>query len=258
MRKLLLLLFIAAIANAEDKIREFPIPTIVALGKELYQRDMMAATATDALFEAHPKAQQMPIRGWVTEINKEGRRVYFIQEQDSKLSLAFTVTFQMQGAPKVDDTQGAALPDSVAKRFTARRTATAAIPKFMTASYNFEVLDAPDGKGFLVYALASTKDPDEVVVGGHYRVTVSADGTKAEQVDALSRSFLVLRRNAPDAPKDSKVAGLTMSHIVSNTPVETHVYLSLIHKIPLGVATSEHDVWMVNNGEISKMNEDKK
>ena len=256
-KRLVLILFIAVAAIAEDNIRSFPIPTIVALGKELYRRDQMAATAFDTLFAAYPKARELPLRGWITQADKENQRVYFIQERDAHYSLAYTVTFQGQGAPTIEDWQGAALPDFVAIRFAARRAAIRAIPKFMTESYNFEVLDAPDGKGFLVYGLASTKDPDEVIVGGHYRVTVSADGAKVLQVDALSRSFLVLNRHSADVPKGTDVVGLSMSHIVSDTPVETHVYLSLLHKLPFGVATPDHRIWKVADGEITEMNDKK-
>ncbi len=257
MRKLLVLILLVAVtATADDTIRAFPIPTIVGLGKELYRRDQMAATAFDALFAAHPEAQKLPIKGWITEDDKDHQRVYFVQERDSHYSLAYIATFQERGEPQIEDKQGAALPDLVAKRFAARRAAIAAIPKFMTESYNFEVLDAPDGKGFLVYGLASTKDPNEVVVGGHYRVSVAPD-SKVQQVDALSRSFLVLQRRSPDVPKDSDVVGLSMSHIVSDTPVETHVFVSLLHKIPLYVATSEHNIWRVSDGEITKMDDKK-
>ena len=253
MRKLLFLILLVALsAAADDTIRSFSIPTIVALGKDLYRRDYMAATAFDALFAAHPEAKKLPIEGWITNSDKEHQRVYFIQERDSHYSLAYIATFRGRREPQIEDKQGTALPDLVAKRFAARRAAIAAIPVFMAKTYNFEVLDAPDGKGFLVYGLASTKDPNEVVVGGHYRVTVSTDG-KVQQVDALSRSFLVLQRQSPGVPKDANVVGLTMTHIVSNTPVETHVYVSLLHKMPLYVVTSEHDIWRVSDGEITKM-----
>ena len=46
---------------------------------------------------------------------------------------------------------------------------------------------------------------------------------------------------------------MTMSHVVSATPVETHVYLSLLHGMPLYVVTSEHEFWKVKDGRISKM-----
>lgn len=251
-----LLCAVAFTAAAEDAIRDFPIPTIVALGKELYLRDHLAATAFDALLAAHPEAEKVPIKGWITEADKEHRRVFFIQEVDAKFSLAYIATFAEKGKPQIEDKQGAALPEPVAKRFAARRAAVAAIPKFMTENYNFEVLDAPDGKGFLVYGLASTTDPNEIIVGGHYRVSVSAEG-KVQQVDALSRSFLVLPRQPADAPKDAKVEALTVTHLVSATPVETHVYVSLLHKLPLLVVTSENDTWKVSDGEITKVDVEK-
>jgi hypothetical protein len=52
-------------------------------------------------------------------------------------------------------------------------------------TYTFIVLHDPTKSGYLVYALATGKDPSEVVLGIHYRVTVSADGSKVERVDAL-------------------------------------------------------------------------
>src|SRR5687768_2915416 len=132
MRKLLILISCVAVtAIAEDRIRSFPIPTIVALGKELYRRDQMAATASDALFAAHPEARKVSIRGWITQSDKEHQRVYFIQERDSHFSLAYIATFQAQGAPQIEDQKGAALPGFVAKRFAARGAAIQAIPKFM-------------------------------------------------------------------------------------------------------------------------------
>src|SRR4051812_31732699 len=131
-RIIALLLLISLAAVAEDQIRSFPIPTIVALGKELYLRDHMAAVAFDALFAAEPDAQKRPIRGWITEVEKDNRRVYFIQEQEAQYSLAYIANFQGSGTPRIVDKAGAALPDPIAKRFAARRAAIAAIPNFMT------------------------------------------------------------------------------------------------------------------------------
>jgi hypothetical protein len=252
MRNLLifLLCFAANLAGAEEGIRALPVATIVALGKELYLRDQLAATAFDTLFEAYPKAEQQEIKGWITEIGKDEQRVYFIQEQKGRRSLAYVATFRKKEAPKVEDAKGAELPRVVASRFKARQAAIEAIPKFMTERYNFEVLDDPEGKGFLVYGLASTMDPNEMVVGGHYRVTVSAEG-KVQRVDALSRSLLVLKKNS--GPKGEKTVASVMTHIVSDTPVETHVFVNLLHKQPLYVTTSEKVIWKVEEGEITRV-----
>lgn len=249
---IILLLVSTLTSRAEEGIQELPLPTIIALGKELYKRDQIASVATDALLAAKPEARSVPVRGWITHSENDVPRVYFIQERDSKFSLAYTVTFQEKAAPTIEDHKGADLPEAVARRFSARQAALAAIPRFMAKKYNFEVLDAPTGGGFIVYALAATQNPQEVVAGGHYRVTVAADG-KVQHVDALSRSFLVFQKPEPAASKDKEVVGLTLSHIVSSTPVETHVFLSLLHKSPLYVLTPGKEIWKVSDGEISKI-----
>jgi hypothetical protein len=52
--------------------------------------------------------------------------------------------------------------------------------------YEYLVINDPDGSGFLVYAMPMPTKPGEVVLGGNFRVTVSADGSKAERFDAWS------------------------------------------------------------------------
>lgn len=245
-------------AETAPAIRDFPITTIETLGEQLYRQDVMAATAFDTLFAAHPEAQQIPIRGWITESNADAQRVFILQEKDAKQSLAFIINFPKDSPPAVEAHLGEPLTPFIKTRLAARRTAIEAIPKFMAEKYNFEVLDDPDGNGFLVYGLAATTKPDEIVVGGHYRVSVTADGSKAEQVDSLSRSLLILPKKSGDIPKGSELSGHMMSHIVSPTPVETHVLASLQHNTPLYVATSETDLWKVYGGRIEKVDMSKK
>lgn len=136
----------------------------------------------------------------------------------------------------------------------ARQTAIAALPKLDSSKYKFEVLDDPDRSGFLVYALAGSKNPNDVVIGGHYRVTVSADGKNVKSVDALSRSFLVVNKKA-GVPSGATPGFLWMIHLVSPTPIETHVYLSLVHQTPLYVGTADRSIWKVEGGKISKVRE---
>src|SRR5947209_951446 len=77
-------------------------------------------------------------------------------------------------------------------RRQAKQTAVAALRgKLFDIRYDYVVLDDPDGSGFLVYALGRTHNPNEILLGGHRRVTVSADGKKAERVDALSETLLI-------------------------------------------------------------------
>src|SRR6266511_5467673 len=65
-------------------------------------------------------------------------------------------------------------------RKRAKQAAMAALHgKLFNIRYDYIVLDDPDGSGFLVYALGRTNDPNEIVLAGHFRVTVSADGGRA-------------------------------------------------------------------------------
>ena len=114
---------------------------------------------------------------------------------------------------RVSQTAGSGSTSPVRKR--AKQTAIAALRgKLFNIHYDYVVLDDPDGSGFLVYALGATGNPYEAVLAGHFRVTVSADGKRAERVDALSRS-LAISKNTP------QTAGMYLAQIVSNKPIET-------------------------------------
>ena len=134
-----------------------------------------------------------------------------------------------------------------------------AIEKYAKASlpwcggrFNTVVLDDPDGSGFLVYLLRPKPSVSAIPVGGHYRITVSADGTKVEQIDQLFVSCLTIDP-ASEARDGTKLEAVTMSHIVSQTPVETHVFLSLQEHLPFYVATMDGRIWKIENGGITQM-----
>ena len=123
------------------------------------------------------------------------------------------------------------------ERKRARETAIAALKgKLFDIHYDYVVLNDPDGSGFLVYALGRTTNPKDFVLAGHFRVTVSADGARAERVDALSRT-LAIQREGQGMPAGSDLVGMTMVQIVSSKPVETLIYTSNLAKMPIFVAT---------------------
>src|SRR5437870_6199042 len=143
--------------------------------------------------------------------------------------------------------RGATIPE----RKRAKQTAIAALKgKLFDIHYDYVVLDDPDGGGFLVYALASTGRPNEFVLAGHFRVTVSADGAKVERVDALSRS-LAIQKGGEGLPVGSHLVGMHMVQIVSSKPLETLIYTSNLAKMPIYVATLPHGrIYEVANGKI--------
>jgi hypothetical protein len=84
------------------------------------------------------------------------------------------------------------------------------------------------------------------VIAGHFRVTVSAHGEKAERIEALSQS-LAISNNTP------KTAGMYTAQIVSSKPIETLIYTSNLTKMPIAGATPpDGQVWFIEEGKITK------
>jgi hypothetical protein len=132
----------------------------------------------------------------------------------------------------------------------AKRAAMDALPQLSKQGYRFIVLSDPERKGFLVYALATSGNPQNIVVGLHYRVSVSAEG-RVERVDPLAGSDLVIRPGE-GLPSGYRPVGFYCSCMVSNQPVETLVYLTLLHRQPCVVGMWDYSTWVIENGKISK------
>jgi hypothetical protein len=152
---------------------------------------------------------------------------------------------------RVSQLQDRGATNAVRKR--AKQTAIDALKnRLFKIHYDYLVLDDPDGSGFLVYALPTK--PGEIVMGGQFRVTVSADGGKAERVDALSRSLLFSPR-PPKGMEGQKPLTVSMSQIVSNKPLETCVYTSLHDKVivSVGMVNDNAKVWAFVGDKIFEM-----
>lgn len=114
------------------------------------------------------------------EIGDKISSIHLFKREGNEVKLGYRVDFLEGKEPQATECLDEPIPENLQRRRRARTTAIEAIPGYDDRPYNFEILDDSDGKGFLVYSLAATKDANEVVVGGHSRVTVSEDGRKAE------------------------------------------------------------------------------
>jgi len=248
---LLITLLLLAVSASAGEIREFPISTLERLGQELSRRDALAAQASDLVFKKYPEFKKVAPQGWITELGGEANSVWWIAEKGPGLAAAYKVTFRPGRPPQLEDLRGESVPPSIATRYRARKTAiNAVLPKLNVAygpRYNFEVLADPDGRGFLVYALAAFTD-NRIYTGGHMRVTISTDGTKAERIDDLSRGII---RNEADPGRE--MVALAIAQVIDTpAPVETFIYTSNLYRIPLYVATRDGATWRVANGKMHK------
>jgi hypothetical protein len=133
----------------------------------------------------------------------------------------------------------------------AKRAAMEALPQLEKQGYRFAVLSDPERKGYLVYALATTRNPRDIVLGLHYRVSVSADG-KVQRVDPLAWSAGVIKEGESGLPPGTTPVGFYTTSMVSNQPVETLVYVTLLHHQPCVVIAHDQSTWIIENGKITK------
>jgi len=218
---LILSILVCATLAFGSEIREFNLPTLEKLGNELSHRDEIAAKASDLVFEKHPEFKNVTPQGWITDLHRYGDVVYFIIEANDAIAPAYKVIFPREGSPQVEDIRNQSLPPAIATRYRARQTAIrSALPRLNNAygaHYNFEVLDDPDGSGFLVHVLAAFTTGDAVYTGEHVRVTVSADGSKTERLDELSHGIIQQKAD----PGKEMVAVSTAQAVDTKYPVET-------------------------------------
>lgn len=249
--------FLGCVASvAQDripKIREFDLKTTELLGRLLFEYDVAAARATDAVFEQNFDLSSYPVRGWIVTEDNDGFLVAFIGEHTDGYRAIFDVRLSSSGEAEVHFANNRSLSHEELSQFRARQLTRPRISEYCSDRYNSVVLKDPAGAAWLVYWIAATTDPDLIPVGGHYRFTVSMDGLTIQSADRLSRSCLNLDKK--DIPKETSLAALFVTHIVSSTPLETHVFLGLLHQVDFMVGITPDTMWSVTKGKVLRIEE---
>jgi hypothetical protein len=248
----LLVPFGAAAQDPQEPIRDFSLAVIEQLGHEIYRRDMAASVATDVMLQQRLELDDYPLRGWVVTEDAAGLLVTFVGEYDGEHKAVFDVRPDASVSPRFALAERRVLSSEEAAQFRARTTARGAIKEPCSERYNSVVMQDPENDGWIVYWLASTTEPGAMVIGGHYRVMVSPNGEEVVAGDRLSRSCMTLEGAQAN---DQETAAAVVSHLVSSTPVETHVFVSLLHRKPIYVLVGDDELWAVEDGRIRQVDE---
>lgn len=240
--------------------RALPIPSDLvaeveqarALGSRLFVLDSSTAVAWDALEAELGPLQQaglghfLAVLGGDQEGNFDGtvHVLFFTAESPPRQAYDVVVSTDPQGIhinpteppDEADSTQQAVL--------RARQTALHAVQS--NQALNPVVVPGPAGS-IVVYLLAATTRPDIAVLGRHFRVTVSAGGDRIISVTPLSNSALELPTRGPAGERP---VALTVTHVVSDAPLETHVFTSRLIQLPIYVGT-RRGLWLVDGYDIS-------
>lgn len=234
MRRLAVALILGSVLSGSSAVagnQAEPVPVeawslerIADLGREIHRHDVAAWVGTDAFLEHVGGTPPSDLRGWIVTPDDNGLKVRFLRLDGDSLRAGWDVLVtDGRAGPVVTPTDGA-LSEEEQARFLARQTAAANIGALRcSARMNAVVLPDPDSDAWLVWLLASTTEAGLIPFGGHYRFRISADGRNVLMRDQLSTSCLTMR-DQPDA------VGMVTNQIVSDTPVETHVFLSLANR----------------------------
>ncbi len=182
-------------------------------------------------------------------VSQDGQwTVRFVGSAGDRLVSYYDVTFSAAGIPRVrllDSPQTLAAEEG--SLYRAKQAATLEMPFRCPTSYKTIALPSLEDHGWTVYLLPQGDDKDLISIGGHLRAEVSRDGTEVESIGALTAG-------CQSAPADAVasgdlVDGFWIMHTRSPVPHEVHVYLSLIHDLPLFIGTW-NGVWLVEDGVV--------
>jgi hypothetical protein len=215
------------------------------LGEELYLQDTVAAKASRMLLQVVGPIKPGELSGWI--VVKDGAKTLtrFIRQTGEDINVIYDVRIDVKGDAEVTKDNLTTLSKTEIAMFLARRNAMRAAPKDCARAYNTAVMEDIDSNGWLVYILAATKE-NVIVIGGHSRVKVSADGNNVLAVTPLYSSCLTVP--IPADGNNAKQA-LYVTYPVADLPSEIHVYLNRLYGYPVYVATARGN-WLVKDGRI--------
>jgi tetratricopeptide (TPR) repeat protein len=223
------------------------------IGRAIYDQDIVSARATDALMAKLDLKKDKGPGGWITVQKDSKWLVRFLTKQGENHFAAYDISFwSPKGPTVVRKDPPEKLGEMETQMVLARDAAISAMPYSCSKSYNPVILpgEMEDFDGWLVYLLAATAECDKMVVGGHFRVHVSRDGKKVWKVEPLSKSCLTVDLAELKRKEDVVYVGVTQ--LITDTPIETHVFLSLLHKTPFLKTPfrvkTKAGVWQVSNG----------
>lgn len=222
------------------------------IGHELYLLDKAAAIATDVLAAEHKGFGELggylPFQAGDESGRPQAAFYVLFHTREATPRIAYRVRVAPEGNQLEAMVPPRAATSAELTFIRARQTAIAALPE-VSQPINPVLLpgEARGEHGILVYLLAGTKTPNVAVFGRHFRALVPIGGEHVTYMMPLSNTALELRTRAEDG---AAVRALAVTHVVTDAPLETHVFTSWLVGKPVFVQT-RRGLWRVANGRVS-------
>ena len=211
-------------------------------GRLLYAIDRAAWVATDDMQEKMPGWQSAGMAGFVVDRDGPGWQVLFFGGPDAAPVAFYRARVANHRVVSSQVFAGDARPalTPIQRRLVAARAAAgrAAPGRRPCANAPFNVAmippETPDGP-IDVYLMTPQLRAGEFPFGGHYRLTVAADGSVSGE-RAFTNSCLTM--SAPPRGNRQPEA-MFVTHLLDPVPTEIHVFTSLTAGLPVFVGIAE-------------------
>lgn len=242
-------------AAGQSGLHSFPQATIEQLGRTLYEQDRRVAIASELVHENFDVETERMV-GYVTAGTPERLVVRYLRPAGDGLEVVVDAVFEDLLLPALVQPKDPGVTPSELAQARARRQAAEDLASRCDGRYNTLAVPDPDGSGIVVYGIAASADPAKVMVGGHVRFRFSADGRTLRASEPLSTSCAsTTREELGKAATSDGREGLAIRNVLSDTPLESHVLLSLLYDVPLYVVTADLKMWKVSKGKMSVVRE---
>jgi hypothetical protein len=235
--------------SVEDEY-SYEVQLAEGIGRLLFTKVALAAQAQQAAQTVVERPLLERAHSWVAVIRDAQWHVRFVGSSADLARVYYEVRFSTDGVASVTVLD----PPTVLDReetgmLQAKQSAIRALPYRCADDYLAIALRTADDLGWTVYLLATSNDPRQLVVGGHFRITLDLDGLEVQGIEPLSKGCL----EHPQPQAVDEEAGEPTPFWIMNeltpTPLETHVLLGLLHDLQIQVGTST-GAWIVSEGRI--------
>lgn len=220
----------AAIAFAEGR------------GRLLYGLDRAAWVATDDFVALMPDFEAQGARGYIVERAGDGFTVTFYGGPADALVAFYRGDVRDHSMSGREVFPPSARPALTAgqRRLVAARDAAATAARGRPCGnrpFNSAVVPpAAADEPIDVYLMTPQASRDQWPMGGHYRLTIAADGSVSNE-RAFTNTCLVV--SGGPVPPGATPVGMGVTHLLDPVPTEIHVFTALAARFPLFVGISD-------------------
>lgn len=228
-------------ARAQD---EAALRTVEQRGASLFQIDRAVRAAAKEGERSRAFRRDERVQGWVVDVQPEAFVIVYVGTEGNTPVGLYRVVVDRSGkvVEGLDRIGPVPLDERLAKQYAIGRSAQGV--DRTVCSNEVATLVLPADNGWYAYMLPRAAFADVYLLGGSYRVALSASGGAVTDVQALASECVFVQNKAG-------AGALLFAEDRGTMPNELHVYISRMAGKPLYVTTTPNGrTWLIQDGRI--------